>query len=832
MPFKQRLIFAFKHLWRDWKAGELVVLSASLIIAITSHTSIGFFTDRIEKAMDVKSRDLLGGDLIIKSPESAPSEWLENAEQSLLQRAETQEFTSVIFNEDELLLVSVKSVSDAYPLKGFLKIANELYGHEEIVGHGPGPGEVWVEAHVISKLKLVIGQSLILGNAEFKVSKIITHEPDRGNFYSFTPRVMINQNDLVKTGILGPGSRVTFHYLFSGSQEAVDGFKSWVQEKLSPRQELIDLQTERPTISQALGRAQQYMGFASLLAVLLAAVAIATSSKHYSERHYDSTALLRCLGCKQKDIIFLHMLQLSIIAMFAGLIGSLLGWLAQFILVLSLGDLLPEAMPGPDISPLISGMAISFLILYAFSLPSLIRLGLMSPLRVLRKELQPVSLSAWFVYGGAMILVVIMMWFYTGNLNMTLSILLGSFAVLVFALILTGCLFWILKLNFNHFSLPARAGLRNLLRRQQQTFSQVMALGLTLMAILIVLFLRTDLLNNWQNTIPDEAPNYFTINILEKNKLLFEEFLHQEDIKSNMLYPMIRGRLTRINGKPVKEAVSKEENDHESLNRELNLTALSQLQEDNQIIAGLWWDENKRKELPGVSIESHLAEELGITVGDKLSFITGYQEWVAEVQSIRKVKWESFRPNFYLVFEPQALEGLPYTYMTSFYLPEEKRKVLNKMLKQFPELSIFELDALLKQVKSIMTQLTMAVEFVLFFVLAAGLCIAIACMKASMDSRMLEGALIRALGGSNQMIRSSQRIEFAALGAIAGIIAVVGTEILNAFSYYVIFHLDYRPNYWAWLLVPLLSSLFLGILGIYSSRKIIVESPLQVLRRV
>ena len=713
-----------------------------------------------------------------------------------------------------------------------IKITDELYGPEQNVKQGPEPGKVWVQARVMNTLKLKLYDSLTLGSAEFQISKIIIQEPDGGNFYSFNPRVMINQDDLEKTEILQPGSRVDYQYLFAGSQEDIDRFNHWLTPRLSTRQELIDLASERPSISNALNKAQQYMGLASLVAVLLAAVAIAVSAKHYSERHFDTSALLRCMGCQQKDILAIYLIQLIVLAFLAGMIGSLIGWSAQYLLIFLLGGLLPDVMPLPDWSPFVSGMAISFLVLIGFSIPSLIRLGSMSPLRVLRKDIQPISLSASLVYGTCLLLVVLMMWFYTGNINLTLGVVLGTGLVFILASLLINVLFWFLQTISSRFSVPVRAGLRNLLRRRQHTLSQTMAFGLTLMAMLVVLSVRTQLISNWQSTLPDDVPNYFVTNILQKDKNQLESFLTQEKIESNQLYPMVRGRLTRINGIAVRDAVSKEAKNHESLNRELNLTVIRELADDNKIMSGSWWSDGPNTDLPGVSIELRLATRLGVKLGDHLTFFTGYKEMIAQVQSIRQVRWESFKPNFYLIFEPGTLDELPYTYMTSFYLPDEKRTLLNTLVKDFPALSVYELNALMAQVKSILSQLTLAVEFVLVFVLAAGFCIDLATLKASMGSRLLEGALSRTLGASRQIIRSSQRIEFATMGLISGIVAVAGTELVNGFSYHFIFHLSYQPTLWAWVVVPALSSALIGVIGPYSSRQILDKSPMLVLRDI
>ncbi|MBV1880198.1 MAG: FtsX-like permease family protein [Pseudomonadales bacterium] len=826
------ILFSLKQLAREWKAGQLYILSFALLIAVGSHTSIGFFTDRVEKAMELKSRDLLGGDLVIKSPEPIPNDWLKTAEHHNLQIANIQEFSSVIINEENLLLVSVKSVSENYPLKGAIRVSNELYGTEQLVTHGPQPGKVWVQARVMSSLQLELNQNLTLGSTEFVISKIIIQEPDGGNFYSFNPRVIINDIDLPKTEILQPGSRVDYQFLFAGSQDATDLFRDWLAHKLSSRQKLVDLESERPSISNVLNRAQQYMGLASLVAVLLAAVAIAMSAKHYSERHYDTSALLRCMGCQQKDILTIYFIQLTVLAIFAGVVGSLLGWSAQQVLVLVLKDLLPSEIPQPGASPVISGFAISFLVLHCLSIPSLIRLGAMSPVRVLRKDTQPIKLSAWLVYGSCLALVVLMIWFYTGNLQLTLAVILATAFVLILATILVNLIFWFFHRISGRFSLPVRAGIRNLLRRRQQTLNQTLAFGLTLMAMLVVLSVRTQLISQWQNTLPDDVPNYFVTNILPTDKPELEKWLSEREIDANKLYPMVRGRLTQINQTPIQEAVGEEARNHESLNRELNLTASHELADDNKIISGTWWSHTSEIKVPGVSIEVRLANRLGIKLGDNLFFTTGYKEMSATVQSIRQVQWESFKPNFYLIFEPGSLDELPVTYMTSFYMAEENRTHLTNLVRTFPSLSIYELNALMSQVKNILSQLTIAVEFVLIFVLIAGFCIALSTLKISMNSRLLEGAITRTLGANRKMIKNSQRIEYIIMGFISGIIAVAGAELINGFSYHFIFKLDYQPTFWAWLIIPAMSSSLIGILGPYSSRQILDKSPMIVLREI
>jgi putative ABC transport system permease protein len=469
-------------------------------------------------------------------------------------------------------------------------------------------------------------------------------------------------------------------------------------------------------------------------------------------------------------------------------------------------------------------------VLLGFTLPSVIRLRGVSPLRVLRKDLSPIPLSAWFVYGSAIAIVIALMWFYTGSLILTLSVLGGAVLVFLLTLLLIALLFYLLEKGSTLLSLSMRAGLRNLLRRKEETLVQTLAFALTLMAMLVVIFIRTDLLNNWQQSLPEDAPNHFVINILPDKVPLFEDYLREEQLVSSKVYPMSRGRLIEINDVAVKQAVTKEEKDNESLNRELNLTWSDTVQEENKILSGTWWQEGEVSDFPEVSIESRLAKKLDIKIGDRLTFFTGRQNWQAEVKSIRAVKWESFRPNFYFVFNPNSIEHLPATYMTSFYLAPEQKTMLKNMVKAFPAITVFEMDAVLSQLKAIIRQVIIAIEYVLLFVLAAGLMVTLAAVQASLDERLQEGALMRTLGAHRNLIRRSQWSEFGSMGLIAGIVAVLGTELVSFLASHYLFQMDYSPLWWAWAFVPMAAALLLALLGAFSARKVLKKSPMLVLR--
>ena len=819
-----------RMLWREWRGGQLNILMLALIVAIGSHTAIGHFTDRVSRGMTLNAQHVIGGDLVITSGRPFDPELLPEARRRNLLTASAQRFFTVVRAAEDILLVSVKSVDAGYPLKGSLRVTRELYGAEEVVNSGPQVGEAWVEARVLHALGIVPGDSVTIGESSFTISRVITYEPDRGNsFYSFNPRVMINQDDLDATGILQPGSRVRFKHMFAGDSASIAAFKSWLQEQLNPGERIRDLKEDRPAVSEALDKAKQYTGLASLVALLLAAVAIANSGRHYSQSHYDTSALLRCLGCSQNHILGIFVLQLMLLALMGGILGNLVGWMAQAGLVMMLGSLLPENLPATGPMPVLSGMFLGFVVLFGFTLPSVLRLRSVPPQRVLRKDLAPAPLSARIVYGVSLVLVIALMWIYTGSIILTVGMAAGSAVVLVVAYLGIGGLFHLLTRQLPRVPVSVRAGVRNFLRRRRETVAQTMAFGLIIMAMLVVLMLRTELITTWQESVPEEAPNHFVLNLQSHETGLWRTFTETRQIKADPLYPVVRGRLIRVNGIPVRDHVSKEEREDESINRELNLTWSQELPVDNELVAGRWWQPDDRGQRL-VSVEDELADRLGIAIGDELMFFTGDRNWSARVTSLREVKWDNFNPNFYMVFNPGSLDALPVTWIGSFFLEAERKKLLVDMMRSFPSLTLLEMDAVLRQVKSIIAQVILAVESILLFVLVAGFVVTLSTIQTSMRERFHEGALARTLGAGRRLLRINQWSEFASMGLLAGFIGVFGAEIIIALLYWQIFDLDYTPAWWAWLLIPPVSLLLVGLAGLQVGRRILSRPPVTILR--
>jgi len=817
-------------LLRDWRSGHLTLLLVALFVAVTTHNTIGFHSERIENAMQVQASNLMGGDLVVKSPTE-----LGNipARPNSIKSAMAIEFSSVVMAADAMQLASLKAVSSAYPLKASLKIADQPFAADYETQSGPGPGKAWVEARLLNILGIQIGDKVDVGDTQLLVEKVLTFEPDRGgSFYAFVPRLMFNAEDLAKANLIQTGSRVEYYYQFAGPEAAISSLRSQLEQTLQPGQSILSIHSRQRTVSAALNRAQGYLQLASLMAILLASVALAMGAQHFSETRYDTAALLRCFGLRSRQILLVFTSQLVALALISGLLGGALGWLLHFSLVELLAGLLPDDIPLPSSKPFFSGLVLALLILLGFSMPALVQLQRTSPLRVLRRDLTPAPLSKNLFYLVIIGLIGGLMFWYTRDPILIAAILLGSLIAWLITYVLTAMFSALIQALSKRSSLSLQAGLRNLSRRQLSTRVQLLGFGLTGMAMLIILLVRGELINTWQQQLPEHAPNHFVLNILPHEVNSFERALGKHEIQAQPLYPIVRGRLTHINDHPVKQAVTKEsgEQEEEALNRELNLSWSQALPSDNRIVAGQWWDSLPDSDQRGVSIEQRLAQRLGVTLGDELSFFVASQTFSARVTSIRTVKWESFQPNFYLMFNPGGLDNLPKTYLTSFYLESERKAVLKPLVQQFPAITLLEVDVILKQVRTILNQVSAAVEFILLFVLAAGLTITLATLITTMPQRYREGAIMRTLGANRRQLIIQQWSEFFAIGALSGLVACFGAEMARFGIYLKLLSLPYTPNPWIWIIVPPLLGLLIGLAGQISSKRILKQSPAVALR--
>ena len=820
---------ALRLLWRDGRSGELTIMVLALIIAVSSSTAISLFADRLHRTMSTQAAEFLAADLVITSPQLLSNEWLKKARDLSLHAARTAEFSTVLIENDELLLAGIKAVSRTYPLRGHLKATRSDYSEEKTQPHGPKQGHAWVDKRVLSALKLSLGAPLIVGEKTFTVSQLITYEPDkRGDIYSLSPRVMTNDADLYATQVIKPGSHVHYFFQFNGTEHTLKQFSRWVKPLLNPSQRLMDIHEDRPKLGSALSRAERYLGLSSIMVILIAGVAIAMSTQRYSERHFNATAILRCLGCKQNEILRLYIYQFLMLGIIASSLGLLIGWLAQETLFHLLRDLLPAKVVKPSAMAIGLGFLTGIVILFGFALPPLLRLKKVSALRILRRELTPVTSSSGVVYGLALSLIAVLLWQYTQDLKMTATIMGASLVTYIISGIIVYFLLKQIGKALPLLGLSGRLGLQNILRKPTASVGQILAFSLTLLAMILSFTVRTDLLDDWQKQLPDDAPNFFVLNIFPQQVNAFKQQLSQQQINDVNLYPVVRGRLVSINGTPVQQIVSKESQGKRATHRDLSLTWAKQLPSDNKSVAGEWDYQQKNH----VSIEQKLAKSLGVTLGDQLTFTIGSQQQQATISHIRQVQWDTMKPNFYMIFTPQTLAAYPATYITSFYVPETKKPFLNRLAKDYPAITLLEVDAMLKQFKLILTQLTAAINYLLYFALLAGFTVLFAAVYSTLDSRIHESALMRTLGANRQLLSRAHGIEFSLIGVISGINAVFMSELLTYALYTYILHLDYQPKLWLWIAVPLLSTICVTVVGHLAVNRVINQPPMKVLREV
>lgn len=825
---------AWRLLSRDWRAGEVQALLFALAIAAATTTAVTGFSERLAATLSQQTTDLLGADLVLESSQPIRADWLAQAQHDGLRHARATEFASMAVAASGLQLVSVKAVGADYPLRGAVRIAAEPFGPEHPATQMPAPGTLWIESRLFATLKLQLGDRLRIGEADFTVTRVLGFEPSRGgDLLNLSPRVLMRVEDLPRTQVIQPGSRVKYRSLFAGPAAAIAKYRGWLTPRLTERDRLVDARTGRPAVANALDKAERYLGLASLVAIGLAGVAVAMAARRYSTRHYDVSAMLRCLGALQRDIVTLYLLQMLLLGLGGSLVGVALGWVAQLGLVKLLAGLLPLTPPPAGPMPLLLGVATGLITLTGFAVPPVLRLRAVPPLRVLRRDLAPLPPRAWLVYGLALATLLALMWRYTADLRLTLIVAGGAVASALLMLTLALILLALTRRLRRRAGAAWRFGINSLWRRGAASAGQIFAFGLVIMAMSITALLRTDLLASWQTQLPANAPNQFAINILPDQRSAFADFLRAAGIHSAPVYPLVRGRLTAINGTPVRTAVSKEAQDNNALHRDLNLTWSATLPEDNHVVAGRWFaaDSQRSAQAP-VSVEAKLAQRLGIKLGDELEFLIAGETLKARVDSLRSVEWDSFRPNFFMIFPPGVLERFPGSAMTSFYLAPGSQSVLQRLVAQFPAVTVLDVGALLAEVRRIFEQVTLAVEYILVFVLLASLAVLFAVLAASHDERIQEGALLRALGASRRQVRSGHLAEFALLGLLAGLLAAGGSELISGLLYTQIFHLDYSWKWPVWIAAPLCGLLTVTLAGAWGTRKVLSRPPAVLLRDV
>jgi len=822
---------SWRMLWRDWRGGELTILAISLVIAVTSITAVGFFTDRIERGLKMQSAELIAGDLVISSSRAEVNDYITEARSNNFMVTTTQQFRSVVFADERFQLAEVKVVSEGYPLRGVLRISDTAFGPDEATTRIPAPGELWVEARLLQLLDLDVGDTIKLGEVLFTIDKIIRYEPDRaGDLFSVAPRVMMNRSDLDATGLISIGALVSYRVLIAGDSDRINDYRDAIKDRLQAGEQIIGVDEGRPELNTALKSARQFLGLAALISVLLAGVAVATIANRFSTRHLNTSAMMRCLGTSQKTIIKLFTLEMLWLSLLASTIGCLLGALTQLVITELLDKLVLTQLPPPSWRALILGYATGIVMLIGFALPPLLSLHRVPPLHVLRKDVPKHPVSIWTVYIAVIICMSLLLYWQIGDLQLV-AIVIGGILVTLITLAASAYLLILLLNRLRaRVGIAWRFGLANISRRPGSSVIQIVAFGLGIMVLLLLSTVRSDLLDGWQRSLPPDAPNYFVINVQTDQVDEISDYFTSMGVNNTRLYPMVRARLVEVNGLKVDSSNYQVERAKRFVTREFNLSWAEQMQQDNQVVSGEWWSRQDHGQ-PLLSLEAGLAETLQLAVNDVISFDINGSKIDLTISNLREVNWDSFNVNFFTVLPPGVLEDRPANWITSVYLNTEQRQQLGKLVREFSNVTLIDIATIMQRVRGIIDRVSLAVEFVFLFTLLAGLAVLYAAIQSNQDERRFESAVLRTLGASRKTLMLGLFAEFSLLGAISGLLAGLAATSLAWLLAVYIFKFDYAFD-----ITVAVTGLVSGILivvsaGILGTRSVLNTPPIETLRQ-
>ncbi|MCF8208149.1 MAG: FtsX-like permease family protein [Rhodoferax sp.] len=836
----------WRTLWRDLRSGDLRLLMVAVTLAVAALTAVGFFADRLKGGLQRDARQLLGGDAVVSSDNPTPAVFVEKARALGLSVVGTLGFPTMARAQDTqggaAKLVALKAVEAGYPLRGTLRIAKAPATPDAPTRDIPAPGQAWVDAALLEGLGLKVGDPVLLGDARLTIAAILVLEPDRGaGFMSFAPRVMVNSADIAATRLVQPASRLTYRMAVAGEDPAVRQFVDWADVQVKPAAatgagrsaqvrgaRIESLQSGRPEMSQTLDRAEKFLSLIALLAALLSAVAVALAARAFAAGHLDDCAMLRVLGLSQRTIASAYTLEFTLVGLFASALGAAIGYAVQSLFVLLLAGLVDASLPAATVWPLLLGLGMGLTLLLAFGLPPVLQLAQVPPLRVIRRDvgnLKPASLGVLTVgvAGFAALLLAV-----SSDLKLGL-IAVGGFAAAV--LIFAG-LSWLavklLRLTVNESTAPRWLVLatRQMSARPAYTVVQVSALAVGLLALVLLVLLRTDLINSWRKATPPDAPNRFVINVMPDQEAAFQESLKASGVSKYDWYPMIRGRLVAVNGRTVSPDDYLEDRAKRLVDREFNVSYSLKLPERNEVVAGRWQEE----EAGAISMEEGIANTLNVKLGDTLRFDVGGMQSEARVTSLRKVDWGSLRANFFVIYPVSRLDDLPTTFMGAYKAPATPG-FDNALVRQFPNITNVDMTTTIAQVQRVLDQVIGAVEFLFVFTLAAGLVVLFAAVTATREERAREFAIMRAVGARASLLRQVQRAELAGVGLLAGFLASVVASAVGWAMARFVFEFEWTVALW----VPLVGALAGAVLalaaGWWGLRDVLRRPVVETLRR-
>ena len=806
-------MIALRLLWREFSSGQLTLLALAIVVSVAAMTTTEVLTDRIDRAMRADAAALLGGDLKLRSPRPIETDWLAEAKSRGVLATETIEFPSVIGSGSTFELTGIKIITDGYPLKGQLEIADSRAGIGYPTSRIPDPGTAWADPQLVSKLDVEVGDWVSVGETELEITKILVFEPDRGgSFVSLTPRLLMNQADLESSQLIQSGSRVRYITLFADGD--IQGFQAYVEPELDISQRLNGVVDGRPEVGNALTRATTYLSLAGLLTVLLSGAAIAMTANRWASDHISDSALFRTFGLSGRETFKIFATEIMVLGCLASSVGVVVGYFLQIVLVDTIAGLLTISLPEPTSRPAFLGLLTGFVILFGFAAPALILLSNVPPIRVFKRDYPLTIMGQLGQYVFALFSVGTLGYLYSNDWRLTGWVLVAVF-ILVALVTLTGRLVIRGLSPLERFGPAWRFGIQQLIRDPASSGGQLMAFSLTALAVAMVALIRFDLISTWERQIPNDAPNTFALNITDQDQADFIKAVTSKGGDLAPLYPIVRGRLETVNGAPLAEFLGGTEPPG-SVRRELSLTESGVLGRDNLIDRGRFFTSSDGPGL--VTVESKLFDELDLAIGDIIAYTIGPDRISAEVIGTRKVQWESMLPNFFMIFSPGTLEPFQSTRLTSMRLPNPSAQTA-EISSEFRQVTLLSVDAILNQVRGILGRVSQAVSVVLYFVVVGGILVLVASIQTSLPERRKESAILRSLGGSDDLLSQSQWAEFLTLGVVSGFLAALGTDFLSWFVYSKIFNLEWSSKWQVWLLAPSITGAIVGVIGRWSARQ-------------
>ncbi len=812
---------AGKMLWRDVTRGDLTLLAAAMVLACACVSGILAFSLGVRQGLQDQAAEFLAGDLAVATSRPMPDEWLARASAVGLRQASTLEFNSMLLENGEMQLAAVKAASSDYPLRGRLALAES-----GAVAHGPAPGEAWLEPRLMSALHLTLGQRVTVGELSLRIGGTLTAEPDkRGGLFNLAPRLLMHSQDVAATEVLQPGSQMHYAYQFSGPPERIEEFKQWLQPRLSPAQQLLDFQRQRPDLDSAMQRAEQYLGAAGLATLLVCGMAVALSGGCYARRHFDAVAIMRCLGLRQREVLGLYGRHFLLLGVACGVAGCAFGGGLRWLLGRGLAGWLPVGEA--DWQAYAWAFAAGLAVMFAFCAPPLWRLRATPVLRVLRRELQPPPLRALFWHAGWLLLTMGLLRAYTADW-VKAGLAAGAIGLTLWGLnVLASIGLRALGGGLGFSALPWRWALRNLAAEPRAGAGRLLAIAFSLGALGLSVTVRDDMAQDWRRQLPAGAPNYFVLNVFPPQLQDFTRRLREYGMQDSAWYPVTRGRLIEVNGEPAGQRAVAGGQGQYALERELNLTWAETLPEDNRVTAGEPWTDL----IPGLaSVEQKVAEQLQIRPGDSLTFLIGSRQISVRVWNIRGVEWQTMRPNFYMIFSPGTLSGFEFAYLSSFYAADTQKPLLRDLMRQFPAASLFDVDDLLKQLRELLAKLTGTLDYVLYLAAAASLLLLLAAAYADLPRRFYAAALLRALGARSRLLLASLCLEFTLQGVLAGLLAAALSETARFMLYSFVARMSYHLHWERLWLLPLLGAVCCCGPGLWACRRVWRAPPLAALR--